>query len=99
MSGHARDRLPLGLFRFPGSAPCPWAWLAAPWMWGGGGTRGAGARGAGQGAVVWVRGDGRAPRAGCQERGQEKVEVHLRLLPGRIREPGAATPMMVTTPP
>jgi len=54
--------------------------------------------GAGQGAVVWVRGDGRAPRAGCQERGQEKVEVHLRLVPGRIRGSGRSPPGWSTRP-
>ena len=43
-------------------------------------------------------GDGRAPRAGCQERGQEKVEVHLRLVHGRIRGSGRSPPGWSTRP-
>jgi hypothetical protein len=34
---------------------------------------------------------------GLSREEKEKVEVHLRLAPGRIRDRGSATPMMVTT--
>jgi hypothetical protein len=61
----------------------PWAWLAAPWVRGGGhSSLDGGGGGAGAKAVVWVRGDGRAPRVGCPEKGKRRWRSTCAWCPG-----------------
>ena len=87
--------LRLGLFPGRRSRLGAWAWAqrggGSPRRGGSGDGAGAGAGGPASGATA-----GRQGWAAREE--QAKVEVHLRLVPGgRIRGPGRATPMMVTT--